>query len=250
MEVPLGVPHTLQRHDPPWCVLRVTNPEHVSLKDKEMQIKLLKNCNGIESGAAVRAVPKALKWPYSKTLKVSYEVYLPENLKGLKGGKLPGVSLGTDPGDSATGGDWQSRAGSCRVMFRDSFAVGYIYPAIPGGTEGAWKAQTDSYRAVAKHQGAFGHELWGKIAGWPLKFKYDAWNAVEMTVGLNTPGKSDGFLELSVNGVTRKVPVRWRDSPTVGISDLNVVAFLGGNSTDWNSPKDSYVKFRNFTLRC
>lgn len=229
----------------PLYAYHVTNKEHVAYKNGEFTISLDKHKHSMESGGAARCNYGKL-FPTDRDLKVSYQVFLPKNLRKLKGGKLPGLSLGKEVGDNASGSDWKTDAGSCRVMFREGeLGVGYLYLALPGGSAGSFRKQSGDYQKVCECKGTAGHELWGRKGGACFGLKFGDWNDVVLEVRLNTPGQTDGYFRLTVNGASKETPVAWRASEDVRWTDLNVVAFLGGSSSDWDSPADSYVKVRN-----
>jgi hypothetical protein len=211
-----------------------------------MQLK--KGCHGMRSGASLRANPSKT-FPTDKECTFSYEVFFPKsfNVEHHKGGKLPGLSLGHAVGSKASGKMWTGDAGSCRVMFNGGYALGYLYLAIPGGAGAAARAQSKEYLGVSRVNSDCGHRLWGAKTK-DLQFKPQAWNTVSMRVKLNTPGKRDGLLELAVNGRSKSVPVVWRSSARVKITDVNLVSFFGGSTAEYNSPNDTHVKFRNFHI--
>jgi hypothetical protein len=239
------------KHKAPWYIFSTVNRERLESKNDELTIRIPRGKYTMDSGGALRANPGRM-FPTTRTCTLAYEVFFPESfdLSGLKGGKLPGISLGKEVGDSATGSKWQPDTGSCRLMFREGgIAVGYLYLAVPGGSDDAMRAQSSKYKAVTEAKGGSGHEVWGrKSCEDLLHLRRNAWNRISMKVKLNTPGKQDGFLRVTVNGKTKEVPVLWRSHSRVQITDVNIVCFLGGSSKDWASPKDTHVKFRNFKI--
>lgn len=68
-----------------------------------------------------------------------------------------------------------------------------------------------------------------------------------MELKMNTPGKQDGLISLTVNGETRTIrDAMFRQDARVKFTNAIVVSFFGGGSDEWNSPIDTMIKFRNF----
>jgi hypothetical protein len=241
---PLPVP-ILEKGKAPWNISWIGNPENVSVSNDEFIVKIKKGLHGSDSGGAFRANPNN-KLP-ADAVTVSYEVFFPSTLQWVKGGKLPGVCFGTANGECSTGGDWRGDSGSFRVMFREEgLAIGYSYLAIDGGSQGALNAQGSGYKDVVVSTGRTGHDLWKKKnAG--LRFKKGVWNTVTMELRMNTPGKRDGLISLTVNGANRTIKdTMFRQDARVKFNNVLIVSFFGGGSDDWNSPNDTMIKFRNF----
>lgn len=216
-----------------------TNPERQISREDELTFRMVRGKNGIASGTCIRAAPKALAGMPACTF--SYQVYFPKDFRWVKGGKLPGVGLGI-PGTnskSATGGAWDPRAGSCRVMWREGGrAVGYLYlPARDG--RAAFKKQSEAYKSVTEIKGGSGHEVWGDG---PLRFRAGEWNDVTVKISLG-----DGTFSLRVNDVVRRIDVDYMND-RVRCTEALVAAFFGGSDAAWNSPVDTFVKFRNFSF--
>lgn len=241
---PLPAPE-LTRRKSPWNITWIGNPENLSVANGELSVKIKKGLHGSASGGAFRANPNN-KLP-AQAVTMSYEVYFPPGFQWVKGGKLPGVCFGTSDGDCSTGGNWGADSGSFRLMFReDGLAIGYSYLAIKGGSRGAIDAQGANYKNVAVSTGGAGHGLWRKKnAG--LRFKKGAWNTVTMGLRMNTPRKRDGTITLTVNGDTRTIKdAMLRQDARVKFTNAIIVSFFGGGSSDWDSPVNTVIKFRNF----
>ena len=76
------------------------------------------------------------------------------------------------------------------------------------------------------------------------------WNALSMTVVLNTPGKANGVLKITCNGVTRQVnDIMYRDSASVRITETFLSSIFGGSSSaKFGSPRDQFCLFRDFRM--
>lgn len=238
-------PPELAKGKAPWNIISISNPENVSVSNGELVMKIKKGLHGMDSGGSFRANPNK-KLP-ADSVTMSYEVFFPSNLQWIKGGKLPGVCFGTSESECSTGGNWQPDSGSFRVMFReDGLAIGYSYLAIKGGAQAAINAQGTGYKDVVVATGDTGHDLWKKKqAG--LRFVKGKWNTVTMDLKMNTPGQRNGKISLTVNGINRTVSdTVFRQDTKVKFNNANVVSFFGGGSSEWNSPIDTTIKFRNF----
>lgn len=237
----------LTKKKSPWNTQHVGNKERISVSNGVLRMKYVKRQHGASSGAKISALPGG-KFPAEK-LEFGYDVYFPPNFGWIKGGKLPGVCLGTGSSDCATGGNWKKTQGSARFMWRskdgkNAYIIGYLYLPIEGDVKRAFARQGSGYKKATDPGKRTGHDLWhGEL---PIK---RGWNTLRMKIHMNTPGKQDGIFEIEVNGKTRRVTdVVWRDNPKVKISNLNFVTFFGGGSSDWDSKVDTYTKYKNFWI--
>lgn len=231
----------------PWNITRIQNPQRVSSSARGIQIRYAPGAAGLDNGAVFRAVPRGLP---ATSASFGYSVYFPTDFDWVKGGKLPGLCIGTAPAECSTGGNWTTSAGSFRIMFRaGGQAIGYAYFPLAGGNQGAYAVQGPEYKASADaSNGNTGHDIWFKknksfqlIAG--------EWNTVRMRVALNSPGKSDGSLDLTINGVSRTIRgVRWRDSAKSMINSVNFVSFYGGSDVSWAPARPSYTLYKDITF--
>lgn len=157
------------------------------------------------------------------------------------GGKLLGFKMGT--GDSQ-GGAYSATGASYRLTW--SYAGGvapYVYPAVRGGGQPKNLKALDQLPAFEKVASlSKGVHLWHPRdredpASWDLRLREGQWNDVEMFVKLNAPGKHDGALEMTVNGVTKKLEgVRWRYSDATKINGVLVHSFFGGGDQSYAPP--------------
>jgi hypothetical protein len=84
-------------------------------------------------------------------------------------------------------------------------------------------------------------------AGSRLAIPADRWFEVKVHVGLNTPGKDDGVLEVSVDGVKGVAlkDVRWRQAGvTTPVNMLMAETFYNSPG----APKDGHIDFRDFRV--
>ena len=230
---PMPIPAIKNNSGPPWNMFGVNNPSQISSDGTAVKITYLPNIAGSKSGAAFKASPAGLP---AMGATLGYSVFWPAGTNLTKGGKLPGLLFaGSKDAASATGGNWYPNAGSARIMFQgNSSYIAYTYMAIKGGATPAFNAQNAAYKAAGDSPGSTGHGLWGKKAGSPFKLNLNAWNDVTLQIRMNTIGKSDGLLSMTVNNVTRTLTdVKWREDASVLVQSIDFVSFYGGSSSDW-----------------
>ena len=245
--LPLPNPAPLRKNVAPWNITTISNESAMSSQEGGIRFSYKKGVAGGKGGGSFKANPnKALP---AEGCVLSYDVFFPSGFTWVKGGKLPGICLGTKPDECATGKEWSATAGSIRVNFREGGAAAvYMYMAIPGGSDAAYAMQGSKYKDAAdigKRSGednAPGHHVWLKKSG-GLRFKSGEFNSVRLQVTLNTPGLKNGSLSLTVNGETRSLnDVVFRTSASVRINAVNFVSFFGGKIP---SPVDTYSVVKN-----
>lgn len=171
-------------------------------------------------------------------------------------GKLIGLTIGKG---SATGGNYSSTASTYRVTWSHGGGVqAYLYPQVRGtfskkraGEDIAWDQLDQSPQVRAAAYVATGVHVFAPRdkkdpAAWDLRVHTGRWNDVEMVVRLNTPGRYDGVLGLTVNGVTRTldtVRYRYDDAPLTAVS---LGTFFGGSTRDYAPPRDTRAWFADF----
>jgi hypothetical protein len=153
-----------------------------------------------------------------------YFVRFPAGFDFVKGGKLPGLY-----GDRVTSGRRipdGTDGFSTRYMWRTAGA-GEVYAYLP--------------TSVA-HGTSLGRGSWD----WPT----GAWTEVQQHVRLNTPGQSDGLVQVWLNGtrVLDQTGLLFRTTSTLRIDGLFFSTFFGGGDASWATPTDQYADFAGFTL--
>ena len=234
----------------PWNIRQNRWPERAGVQDGMIKLSFKKGVRGNESGAALFANPWGILPRDGVTM--SYEVFLPDSWDWVKAGKFPGIGIGTRQGEHASGGKVQDTAGSFRVMWQKpekdgvtALIKGYLYLAIKGGIAKWMGPQGPKAKAVINDDDRTGFSAWYKKE--PTFYaKKGQWNSIAFTVKLNTVGKADGYLSMTVNGVTRSIDdVVWRDNPNVHIVDMYFVSIFGGSTMDFAVKQDTYALFRN-----
>ena len=245
--LPIIWPQKKNKH--PWYFMWTRAPERISLTTEGfLRFQIVKDCHGLDSGAAFRCNPNLMLPADAATL--SYSVFFPPDFNFVKGGKLPGVNIGCDPMDCSTGGSWSETGGSFRIMFRENgTAIGYAYMPLPGAGYGAFDSQPDEFKSIAQVKGKAGIDMWYGRRGQDLQLQAGRWNTVSISVRLNTPAISDGAVAVTINGKTRAMDgILWRLKEDSKINAVNFVTFFGGGTDDWNSPVDTYVCYKDIAF--
>jgi hypothetical protein len=140
----------------------------------------------------------------------------------VKGGKLPGLFGGT----AGSGGEHRTDGFSTRFMWRTGGA-GEVYAYLP-------------------EQAGYGDSL-GR-GSWT--FSTGEWNEIGQRVELNSPGKADGSVAVTLNGteVFRQSGLIYRSTPDLHIDGVFFSTFFGGDDSTWASPADQYADFAGFSL--
>lgn len=213
----------------------------VTVENDILVVKYKAGAVGSKSGVTTHIAPS--DFPKDQvTLK--FEVFFEKGWAWKQGGKLPGVYIGEE---GASGGDWAMHDGSVRVIFKEQAkCCGYVYIPLevaPDHTRKTMdKAQTREYRNLVSHTDK-GDHIWRDGAG---DLKIGEWNTIELFVKLNTPGKQDGLLRLTVNGESHELKMVFRDRLTTFLHGISLTSFFGGSAKAAAAPKNAVTKFRNF----
>jgi hypothetical protein len=177
------------------------------------------------------------------------------------GGKLLGFRIGE--GD-AQGGDYSPTGASFRMTWARYGGVGpYLYPQVRGGFSKKksggninWDKLDQSEEVQAVSGIASGMHMFypkgkgkkGGIENWDLRLHKGRWNDIEMFCKLNTPGKKDGVLEVTVNGVKKALStVRYRYD-TSKLEQIKISTFFGGSTEEYAPPQDTRLWFADFAF--
>jgi hypothetical protein len=153
-----------------------------------------------------------------------YHVRFPAGFDFVKGGKLPGLYGGrVNNGRKIPDG---TNGFSTRYMWRTGGA-GEVYAYLP--------------TSVA-HGTSLGRGDWT----WPT----GVWASVEQHVRLNTPGRTDGQVDVWLNGVlvSEQTGLTFRTTSSLRVEGLFFSTFFGGGDASWATPRDQYADFAGFTL--
>jgi polysaccharide lyase-like protein len=157
-----------------------------------------------------------------EALTLRYQVRFPAGFQFVKGGKLPGLFGGT----AGSGGEHRADGFSTRFMWRADGA-GEVYAYLP-------------------EQEGYGDSL-GR-GSWT--FPTGEWAEIAQRVELNSPGRADGTVAVTLNGseVFRQSGLVYRSTPDLRIDGVFFSTFFGGDDSTWASPADQYADFAGFTL--
>lgn len=218
---------------------------HLSKDGDSLRMTFKAGGYGSKNGIGIRAEPWK-KLPADRAV-FSAQVYVPPDFQWggkVHGMKFPlGFCLGKKTGDCASGGSYESDSGSIRIMTReDGRIVAYCY--IPGTSdEATLQKQGPGFKRVAHVTGS-GIDLWRKVE--PIFLKKGSWNTVHVKVVMNSPGKSNGLVEIGVNGTIRRVSdVNFRATADIKIQSVFISGFYGGGA-DYAPTKDVYLLFKNY----
>lgn len=165
--------------------------------------------------------------PPSEELWFSYRMMMGEGFDFNLGGKLPGLTSG---GGRYTGGriPTEGDGWSARYMWRRGGRIGVYayYVDMPG----PWGQTFVLDEAATINPGE--------------------WHRITQRVKVNTPGESDGALEVWFDGekVLSIEDLRWRVGEQGVIDSLFFSTFHGGNTEDWAPSVDSFAYFDDFIV--
>lgn len=175
------------------------------------------------------------------------------------GGKIIGFSIGT--GD-ASGGNFSTTGASYRITWTwNGGVMPYLYPQVRsdyrkgGGSNADWKMldqseelERVSHVASGVHVFFPGYSKVKDPSTWTQRMREGVWNDVDMFIKLNTPGKKDGVLELTVNGVTKRLDtVRYRYD-SAPINGVKINTFFGGGTMNYAPPFDCKTWYADFAF--
>jgi hypothetical protein len=172
-------------------------------------------------GGAQAMLPLAVGPLDNATL--TYQVRFPVGTQWVKGGKLPGLCGGqcwtgsnNGSGGFATRFMWRAD-GNGEVLLSAATTTGY-------GTDlgrGNWRFLAD------------GH-----------------WHALSQTLHLNTPGTSDGTIDVTYNGVQvgHFTGITFRTDANTHIDSLMFSTFYGGHDSTWAPTTDQHFYFADFRI--
>ncbi len=153
-----------------------------------------------------------------------YSVWFPARFDFVKGGKLPGLYGGrkTSGGKIPDGVD----GFSTRYMWRQDGA-GEVYAYLPSSVD---------------HGTSLGRGTWS--------FPTGRWTCLVQHVHLNTPGASDGSIQVSVEGkqVLDQQAIIFRTAGELRIEGLFFSTFFGGGDETWETPRDQLARFGGFAV--
>lgn len=186
-------------------------------------------------------------------VRVAYAIWLDDSFpleptaSHAVGGKLGGLFIGSGDAD---GGRYSTTGASFRLTFDDhGAAVAYFYPQVRRdyvGRNPPWSVLDQSPEVRAHAVVATGVHLFRD--GQRLRLRKRQWNTVELACRLNTPGKYDGLLQLTVNGATRSLStVRYRYD-AARVTSFRLGTFFGGSTSNYAPARPTKAWFADFRV--
>ena len=184
----------------------------------------------------------------------SYQVFLEKGWcwgGSSKAGKLLGLWFGDSSKKSGgTGGKWSPDSGSMRLMWHgDGEPNVYAYYTKSANSDSSRRDMSDQdpeYAKLARASGTAGHYAFG---GKFANLKIGEWNDVVIRMKLNTPGKRDGVMALTVNGQANSYgKMMWRSSASQKIQGVLVQIFHGGASSSFACNSTTFAQVRNLRV--
>jgi hypothetical protein len=76
------------------------------------------------------------------------------------------------------------------------------------------------------------------------------WTHLVQNVTLNSPGKTDGKVQIVVNGnlAINYDQVLWRNDESVRFVGIDFATFFGGSTSSWATPKTQHAYFKDFSI--
>jgi hypothetical protein len=191
--------------------------------------------------------PHALSEPVT-VADLRYELLFETGFEWCLGGKLPGP-VGVVPGTSPTfptGGkpDPDHLGWSGRFMWLQP-AGGSFTQADGTKMRAVPPCELIGYMYHPRQRDQWGENIWTKYV--PV---VGSWITVEGHYELNTPGKADGILRITLDGkvVVNLSDFVYRTRPDVLITHFLFAVFAGGGTDAYTSTKDRWINVRNILM--
>jgi hypothetical protein len=179
---------------------------------------------------------------------LEYDVKFDPNFDCVKGGKLPGFAGGRSNGRGCGGGADPSDCFSVRMMWRRQCnGELYIYAARDKQKKG-FCSKYRSCKDAESYPCNFCNEDKGASFGrGTFRFQPGKWHNIKLSIVLNDPGKSNGYVELRVDGrlVTSYDEMVWRNNKKINVEAIDVASWFGGSDATWAPKRDTYSLIKN-----
>lgn len=197
-------------------VIRVFMPK--GSYDPGSMRKMLKPLGG--AGFKVRLLPVG-----TDRATLSYRVRFPPDFDFVLGGKLPGLFGG--------GGN----SGGYIPNGSDGFSFRLMWGAQGNGTVYAYLPTSIKYGTPLLHK--------------KFRFVPGRWHTVLQELVLNTPGISNGFVRMWIDGQQfgEASGLLVRSTDALKINGVFFDVFFGGGDPSWATPSDTYIEFSDFIFR-
>jgi hypothetical protein len=186
-------------------------------------LKVLYPAGGVDSKRSGACWLSKLPGQFEK-MNIGYRVKFQKGFSFVKGGKLPGLSGGTESsGLRRSNGE---NGFSTRMMWYENGRVtSYVYHTNQAQSHGDQMNWTENNNIIY--------------------FKPDVWYSIEQQVTINTPGLRDGSIKGWIDGklVFEKPGMNFRNTNKFAIDNFFFCTFFGGHTKDFESPRDQYAYF-------
>jgi hypothetical protein len=178
----------------------------------------------------------------AKEATLTYDIQFQKGFDFALAGKIPGLYGGDNDEVAGTcaGGRHSDACWSARLMWREK-GEGELYGYLPSAN---MKLPVCKGKCDVKYGASLGTGKW--------TFKAGKWATLTERVKLNDVGKSNGEIEVSVDGVSKILVkgLQLRSNSAGKIRGIMIHTFFGGSSSpNFASKKDQEALFRNIQLK-
>lgn len=177
---------------------------------------------------------------------LSYRVKFADGFDFVRGGKLPGLAGGSAPtGNAPADGDngWTGR-----LMWLTDLGNDPNNPEQLVSNAISYAKYTDSgFDQTGRNEDEI---HWIDSDGSRTQFESGQWYEITQRVKMNTPGESDGIIQVWLDGelVHDQTDVLFRTVPDLKIDQVYFSTFFGGGNSSWETSKDETVFFDDFEV--
>ena len=177
---------------------------------------------------------------------LSYRVKFADGFDFVRGGKLPGLAGGSAPtGNAPADGDngWTGR-----LMWLTDLGNDPNNPEQLVSNAISYAKYTDSgFDQTGRNEDEI---HWIDSDGSRTQFESGEWYEITQRVQMNTPGESDGIIQVWLNGelVHNQTDVLFRTVPDLKIDQVYFSTFFGGGNDSWATSKDETIFFDDFVV--
>ncbi|OAQ29253.1 polysaccharide lyase family 14 protein, partial [Linnemannia elongata AG-77] len=207
--------------------------------------------------------PAAFTGSKSRYIRLEYQMMFEPGFKWVKGGKLPGILMGSELGCNAgcSGGGTAENCFSTRMMWRaDGMGELYLYAAksLAANGGGCLNGMGVKVSPGARNEcnPTYGISI-GR--GGKFQFKSGQWHNITQVVRVNSKGKAvrDGYLAVYLDGAPvvqadKLVLLKNGYDPAKGGEDRLVKfmfsSFFGGSTKDYATPSKQWIAWKDFKM--
>ncbi|OZJ06433.1 hypothetical protein BZG36_00553 [Bifiguratus adelaidae] len=207
--------------------------------EKVMQVLYPKDSINPLSGRVGGVGFYTIGMPKGQAAYIEYQVLFAPHFQWVKGGKLPGLWMGTL---ECSGGNKALDCASVRLMWRAN-GQGETYLYVPRDQQDAEllsmppKTVADTVYGISLARGAW-------------YFKQGDWTRMGIYVKMNDVGQKNGLLKVWCDDVlvTTFDRMVWRTSEELGVDGIMFDTFFGGSHPGFEAQEDSYTYFKDLVV--